>query len=141
MGLDGVRWSRDTASVGSIVCGPHKLIEILETHLGLTSASIDAPERINQYKAKIEAADCEWCRASFKLDPWGTTKHLMSLRDQLVEFGWNSSIDGSRRFDAFGKIEETDLPLAPEFGDRVAAVMSRANTIAADLGAHLRNSP
>ena len=133
MELDGVRWSREAASVGSIVCGPHKLIEILETHFGLTAASIDAPERINQYKAKIEAADCEWCRASFKLDPWGTTKHLMSLRDQLVEFGWNSSIGGSRRFDALGKIEETDLPLAPEFGDRVAAVMSSANTIAADL--------
>ena len=94
MALDGARWSKESASVGSIVCGPCKLIEILETHFGLAGTSVDAPERINQYKAKIAMADCEWCRDSFRLDPWGTTKHLMALRDQLVELGWIPAIGG-----------------------------------------------
>ena len=133
MALDGVRWSKKPASIGEITCGPKGLLQFLETQLGLTGAETAAADRVSQYKAKIAAADCEWCRASFALDPWGTAKNLLALRDELRELGWTPDIGGSRRFEALGAIERTDVPLGVAFGDRMNAVLSSERKIEAEM--------
>lgn len=133
MSLDGVRWSKSEASIGEYTCGPKGLVGFLETHLGLTGESSVAPDRVNQYKAKIAAANVEWCRESFNLDAWGTAKQLLAFRDKLVELGWTPEIGGSKRFEAIAAIEKTDLPLSPGLGDRVRAILGSSRTINADI--------
>lgn len=133
MALDGARWSDADASLGAIVCGPRGLIDFLETHLGLTGESPSTPDRVDQYKAKIAAADPEWCRASFALDSWGTAKQLLSFRDKIVELGWTPDIGGSRRFEALAAIERAPLPLAPGRGDRLKSLLSSDRKIDASI--------
>ena len=133
MALDGARWSSEPASVGHLTCGPKGLVGFLETQLGLTGASPSAPDRVNQYKEKIAAANADWCAASFALDAWGTAKQLLSFRDKLVETGWTPEIGGSRRFEALAAIERTPLPLAPALGDRMQAVLKAERKVDADI--------
>ena len=133
MALDGARWTDRNAAIGEITCGPNGLMKFLETHLGLTGAETAAADRVSQYKAKIAAANCEWCRASFELDPWGTAKSLLALRDELVELGWNPEIGGSPRFEALGAIEKVDLPLGESVGDRMRSVQASVRTVSAEM--------
>lgn len=78
--LDGTEWSAAPASLGEMTCGPLGLLAWLEEHLGLTSVDVPQSERIGLYKEKIAAADCAWCRESFRLDAWSCAKQLLAWR-------------------------------------------------------------
>ena len=118
--LDGSEWTFEKASLGEIACGPLGLLKLLETHLGFSAPAVSSAERINEYRKKIEALNSDWCRASFEKAPWQTASYLLSLRDTLIEAGWNGeSGNTSERFDFFERIERLDAPLAPGFGDRL----------------------
>ena len=118
--LDGSEWTFEKASLGKITCGPLGLLKLLETHLGFSAPVVSSAERINEYRKKIEALNSDWCRDSFEKAPWQTASYLLSLRDTLIEAGWNGeSGNTSERFDFFERIERLDAPLAPGFGDRL----------------------
>lgn len=120
--LDGCEWTsqHEKASLDKISCGPLGLLKLLETRLGFPAPSVSPAERINEYRKKIEAANDNWCRASFEKAPWQTASYLLSLRDTLIEAGWSGdSGNASERLNFFEKVEEIKLPLSPGFGDRM----------------------
>ena len=78
MFLDGAQWSEKSASLGEIICGPGAFLALLEQRTGLSGVEVSLPERINEYSAKIEAVDPEWCRASFQLDSRPLSLWLLS---------------------------------------------------------------
>ncbi len=123
MFLDGAEWSPDAASLGEIRMGPPKLIDWLESRLGLSGVHVSAPERIDEYMRKIRHVDPEWSRASFELDPWSTAKQLLSWRDELVGNGWDGRSGSSGRLKALAALEADDGRLSPGIPDRMKAIL------------------
>ena len=124
MFLDGTQWSEKSASLGEIICGPGAFLALLEQRTGLSGVEVSLPERINEYRAKIEAVDPEWCRASFQLDSWSTAKQMLALRDELYLNGWNGIDAPSERLKALAQIEANPLPLAPGVPDRIKFLLA-----------------
>lgn len=90
--------------------------------------------RINEYRKKIEALNSDWCRASFEKAPWQTASYLLSLRDTLIEAGWNGeSGNTSERFDFFERIERLDAPLAPLFDVNPMPEHVKGHTLSMDI--------
>ncbi|MDN5901525.1 MAG: PD-(D/E)XK nuclease family protein, partial [Brachybacterium sp.] len=93
--LDGASWA-DAASggaTGQVRVGPHGLLGLLQTRLGLTRPAIDQAVRIAQYLRLIERCgeDGFWPARSFALDPWSTARQLLTWRDAAVEAGWRAA--------------------------------------------------
>ena len=80
MSLDGAEWSGKPASLGEIKMGPQQFLDWLESRLGLSGIPVSAPERIDEYRRKIERVNPQWCRVSFELDPWSTARQLLARR-------------------------------------------------------------
>ncbi|MCQ2395416.1 MAG: PD-(D/E)XK nuclease family protein [Kiritimatiellae bacterium] len=126
MGIDGARRSGGT-SVGEITCGPLGMLKFLETRYALNGKAISDFERIDAYARKIDAANCEWCRDSFAVDPWSTAGTLLSWRDELVTLGWDFKRTGeSVRFAALAKIEAAGPNLPMGMADRLARIVAEA---------------
>lgn len=124
MDLDGARWSGGT-SVGEITCGPLGLLKFLETRYALSGAEASEFERIDAYARKIDAANCDWCRDSFRKDRWGTAATLLSWRDELVSLCWDfKALGNSARFAALAKIEAAGPSLPIGLADRLARIAS-----------------
>ena len=47
MFLDGAQWSKKSAALGEIICGPSSLLALLEQRTGLSGVEVSLPERIN----------------------------------------------------------------------------------------------
>ena len=124
MFLDGAQWSEKSASLGEIICGPGAFLALLEQRTGLSGVEVSLPERINEYRAKIEAVDPEWCRASFQLDSWSTAKQMLALRDELYLNGWNGIDAASDRLKALARIEASPLPLSGGIPDRMKRLLT-----------------
>ena len=128
MDLDGAVWSDETVSMNTLICGPNSLLAWLEGRLGLRRPAISDAERLFAYRKKVELADSEWCRSSFKLDPIGTTKKLLAWRDELVMAGWDGKIvsNASQRLQSLAAIEQaqTEDTFPGGIGDRIKAVLS-----------------
>lgn len=59
-GLDGASWSAGrSAAAGYAIMGPHALVALLQTRLGLTHPGVEQPLRIAQYRELLRAADHE----------------------------------------------------------------------------------
>ena len=99
MSLDGAEWSGKPASLGEIKMGPQQFLDWLESRLGLSGIPVSAPERIDEYRRKIERVNPQWCRVSFELDPWSTAQQLLARRDELVENGWDFRRAGTPRLE------------------------------------------
>jgi ATP-dependent helicase/nuclease subunit B len=127
MHLDGTDWSPKQASMGEMQVGPRGLLDVLETHTGLTGLYPHPARRIDQYAARLRACDSEdaWFHRSFKEDEWSTAKYLLALRDELIGAGWNgtASDTDSPRLRALAEAERCPLPLAAGFEDRLMEVM------------------
>ena len=126
MELDGARWSGGT-SVGEITCGPLGLLKFLETRYALSGEEVSDFERIDAYARKIDAANCDWCRDSFRKDRWSTAATLLSWRDELVSLCWDFKTSGnSARFASLAKIEAAgpDLPIG--LADRLRRIAAEA---------------
>ena len=129
MFMDGAEWSSKSASLDEITCGPNGLLVLLEGRLGLDGIHPTAAERISQYQQKISIVNPKWCQASFELDPWSTTKQLLTWRDELVLAGWDGKFGSSERLKALASIEACNSPLSPSEGDRLKNVLVALDSI------------
>lgn len=108
--LDRSPWSTSDAGT-TVVAGPLGLLGILQTRLGTTRPTVDRPIRIAQYRSLLARADHPWYRSSFVNDPWNTAGHLLQLRDDAIEAGWQPKIDDRDysihpRLDALSVVEK-----------------------------------
>ncbi|WP_193105704.1 PD-(D/E)XK nuclease family protein [Brachybacterium sp. FME24] len=85
--LDGTAWADGSSSTGSVRMGPRGLVQLLQTRLALTRPSVDPAVRIAQYARAIAAADHDWVRDSFDVDPWATATTVLGWRDAAVMAG------------------------------------------------------
>jgi RecB family exonuclease len=108
--LDGAELSRPDDSIGDLVCGPLRFVEILETQLGLKRKSMGDMPRIFQHVKVLEALSAKQDRfysASFQKDPLSVSETLLQWRDELLLAGWNGGVDGgSRRLRDLADIHE-----------------------------------
>ncbi|WP_193069910.1 PD-(D/E)XK nuclease family protein [Brevibacterium aurantiacum] len=94
----------------TVVTGPLGLLGILQTRLGTTRPTVNRPVRIAQYRSLMAEADHPWYQRSFATDPWNTAHHLLRLRDDVIEAGWQPTTDletyaDHPRLDALAAVE------------------------------------
>ncbi|MDB6028331.1 MAG: hypothetical protein JWM68_4554 [Verrucomicrobiales bacterium] len=97
MALDGMELRKESNSLGEVVCGPRRLIDILETRLGLKQKPISAVARILQLVKFLEEDaknNKRFYSASFERDPLAVAETLLQWRDSLLLYGWNGLSDG-----------------------------------------------
>lgn len=103
------------------VVGPLRLLDHVETMLGVGRPDVPAVQRIAVYRRKIEAAgpDRFWSK-SFSVDPWSAARELLQWRDELVEAGWKPGLGGERsRLADLGAVETAGYPLPLGKADRL----------------------
>ena len=126
MNLDGAQWTRKNAALGEYACGTLGMLKFLETRLGLGGCEIPQAARISAYLVKVgavyAASPKAWGAESFAKDDWSTAKRLLSLRDELVESGWDCISGESDRLRLLVRIEKTGLPTPMGLADRLRAV-------------------
>jgi hypothetical protein len=125
--LDSSAWTHESTAFGNVSIGPHGLIDLLETRLGLAALTATSAERIAQNRDRMDRVVMEgsWFRASFEADAWSTAAELLRWRDELVLVGWDgvAPAGSSKRLRALAAIEAVGGPLDPGFCDRVRAVI------------------
>ena len=85
------------AALDQEVVGPLRLLDHVETMLGLGRPDVAVVKRVAAYRRKIEAAGPNrFWSTSFAIDPWSTARELLQWRDELVEAGWTSGVGGER---------------------------------------------
>ncbi|MDN5587839.1 MAG: PD-(D/E)XK nuclease family protein [Brevibacterium sp.] len=94
----------------TVVTGPLGFLGVLQTRLGTTRPTVNRPVRIAQYRSLMAEADHPWYRRSFATDPWNTAHHLLRLRDDAIEAGWQATTDPDDyaehpRLDALAAVE------------------------------------
>ena len=107
------------------IVGPFRLLDHVETMLGLGRPDVAAVQRIAAYRQKIEAAgpDRFWSK-SFAVDPWSTARELLQWRDELVEAGWKPGVGGERSRLADLGVVDTSGPVLPlGMSDRLRATI------------------
>jgi hypothetical protein len=86
------------AALDQEVAGPLRLLDHVETMLGLGRPGVAAVQRIAIYRRKIEACGPgRFWSDSFALDPWSSTRELLRWRDELIEAGWRPGMGSARR--------------------------------------------
>ncbi len=73
--------------VGEHWVGPHGLLGALETDLGLRGPELSVDDRVASLLPRLAAPGAFWS-GSFEVDPQGTARRLLRLRDALVAGGW-----------------------------------------------------
>jgi ATP-dependent helicase/nuclease subunit B len=113
------------AVVDEAVVGPMRLLDHLETMLGLGGPANPGVKRIAIYRRKLEAAGPErFWSASFAVDSWSVARELLGWRDDLIEAGWrpDARLAPKRLADlAAAEMAGPDLPLGS--ADRLRAVI------------------
>lgn len=98
--LDGVELRDVKNSMDSIVCGPLRLMEILEVQLGLKRKSSSELTRVFQFvkvlQTLIKKGPCFYS-ASFQKDPLSVSEALLYWRDSLVLAGWKGTTNGGSK--------------------------------------------
>lgn len=127
--LDRAPWTFRESRLNAVRRGPKGLTQLLQTRLGTTRPDVPHFYRVNQYAARIRAADRPdaWFHQSFAVDPWSTAQELLSARDELVANGWAGQLpdDGaSALLSTLAELEAIPLPLSPAFADDIAALPS-----------------
>ena len=113
-------------ALGVARVGPGELLCDLELRLGVGLASMPEPVRVAAWAermARIAPSERFYSR-SFAVDPLGTARALLELRDELVEAGWKGEqiLDGGSRLDAVAELESLPGPSLPGDADRLAAL-------------------
>src|SRR5580704_16361958 len=125
--LDGTEFRPANDSLGGIVCGPLRLVEILETQLGLKRKPVSDVTRIFQFVKVLETIAGNKPRfysASFGKDQLSVSETLLNWRDSLVLAGWNGNANGSSKrlhdlADINAALTDAALPGQP---DRLVAI-------------------
>jgi hypothetical protein len=107
------------------VVGPLRLLDHVETMLGLGRPDVAAVRRIAVYRQKIEAAGAgRFWSESFEVDPWSATRELLGWRDELVEAGWRPPAgQGRSRLADLAAAEEAGPDLPHGRSDRLRAAI------------------
>jgi len=105
------------ASFNSAVCGPAKLLNLLETALGVGAPQAGRAVRVGEYLSKLQTCDEGnfFFSLSLEVDPWATAQELLELRDQLIAGGWNlGPIPDNHKIEALRTVELAgDISLGP----------------------------
>lgn len=105
------------AAFNSAVCGPAKLLNILETALGVGAPPAGRAVRVGEYLSKLQTCDDGnfFFSRSLEVDPWATAQELLELRDQLIAGGWNlGAVPNNQKIDALRAVELIgDISLGP----------------------------
>ncbi|WP_037537420.1 PD-(D/E)XK nuclease family protein [Sphingomonas sp. PR090111-T3T-6A] len=81
-------------TLGAPVVGPHGLLDIVETNVGLSEPPAAFLVRIAAWQAALAAAGTDrFWSASLAVDGWSSARTLLAWRDMLVEAGWSASDD------------------------------------------------
>lgn len=131
--LDGQRATAPVDCLGGVMVGPHGLLNILETQLGLLACHPSAAERVIQYRDCLQALDSplRFYHRSFALDPLGTAAQLLAWRDDWAlcsQAGgtWAGSLpaDAPARLRDLAEVESlADCKVAPNQAQRLAQVL------------------
>lgn len=130
--LDGSTYpetiSQRKAVLGEYICGPQGLIDVLQTHLGLSFKPASLAVRIAQYSARLKELDDgnRFYSRSFEVDGWSTAARILSWRDALVSAGWSGQeIEESDRISTIAKLEKlSDFPLSRSSADGLLDVIN-----------------
>jgi len=113
--------------IGHCVWGPAELLRDLELRLGIAADPPVPALRIARWAERMNrlAPFGRFYSLSFGLDPVGTARAVLELRDQLVESSWNGAPipNGGARLDALSELELLEAARLPAgVGDRVGGV-------------------
>jgi hypothetical protein len=129
--LDGAQLQRVGNSMGDMVCGPLRFVEILETQLGLKQKAVSEITRVFQFVKVLEklvGKKQTFYSTSFEKDPLAVSETLLHWRDRLILAGWNGMEGNSHRLRDLAEVnaalKETVAPGKP---DRMAAINESLN--------------
>ncbi len=113
--------------LGHAVWGPGELLRDLELRLGIGSDPPIAALRVAKWAERMNrlAPFGRFYSMSFGLDPLGTARAVLELRDQLVESLWTGAPvpNGGSRLDALAELQLLGAPvLPPGVGDRIVSL-------------------
>lgn len=115
------------ASVGDVAWSPKQFLRDLELRLGVMGDVEPQALRVAGWQERLATlpASERFYSGSLRADPLGTAEALLTLRDSLVEAGWEGQDvpAGGERLHALALIERHSGPPVPAgFGDRLGAV-------------------
>ncbi|MGC8536850.1 MAG: PD-(D/E)XK nuclease family protein [Rhizomicrobium sp.] len=87
-GLDGAPAPLGVPPLTGIV-GPLSFIDLLGQWLGVDTRVTPDAERISATLAAMQGMEGRFWSASYKVDPWGTARRVLDLRDALLIAGWD----------------------------------------------------
>ncbi len=124
LGADGRIWPETAEAAGDLddaVVGPHGLVGLIQSQLGLGGPIISHPSRVAAWLSKVRAAGSGrfWAQ-SFDKDPWSTAETLLDWRDALMDGGWTGQRVGAARIDDLADAGHAGAPLPPGLADRLA---------------------
>ena len=118
--LDGPSYPEQPA-VGTVALGPTGLLHQLALRLGLVCPFPHMALRIAEYAAILRSLDnpSRFYSRSFNIDPWGTARALIHLRDELVGCGWDRKRhqSDSQRLQTLAEIENQSLTRLSQLND------------------------
>jgi len=81
------------SSMGKVFVGSQGLLNVLETHLGLTAKETHHAMRIQGYMEGMQAVlhmpEATFFKQSFEADAWSSAKQFLDWRDELILAGWD----------------------------------------------------
>lgn len=111
------------------IVGPLRLVQILETQLGMLAPSVSKAVRISTYLAKLRSCGGgRFWASSFSKDPWSTAATILEWRDTLVGSGWRGTAIGSNRLDDLAAAESVEPILPAGLEDRAIALLDVLGT-------------
>lgn len=136
LALDDISYPRPlTSTGGSRPLGPQGLLELLESHLGLSGHPNDNDYlRIEHYRQALSRylreEEGAFYAAAFRADQFATATELLSRRDELLLAGWDfeAPADAPPRLRCLAAIEASfrrETPLPPGYADRFRAVLQQ----------------
>lgn len=126
-------------AIGDAVWGPVELLRDLEIRLGLATDEEPDALRVAKWAERMDqvAPAGRFYTRSFEVDPLGTARAILGLRDLLIGAGWRGDQvpDGGPRLDGIRELESlgAKAPLPNGVADRVAAV---ARSVATSRAVH-----
>ena len=115
---------QEVACQGTAVLGPHGLLGVVETSLGLSGVQVSQAVRIGQYLKRLREIDDgrRFYSQSLQADAWSVAKQLLTWRDELVMAGWQRGVPktASPRLQDMATVEQLHhLEFAPGIGERL----------------------
>lgn len=117
-------------ALGESVLGPSGLLRDLELRLGCGLDALPAAVRAAACADRMArlAPQGRFYSSSYAVDPLGTARAVLDLRDELVVAGWTGTAipEGGAQLDALAELEALDGPLPPGDGERLRAIARAA---------------